>query len=87
MSDRTAHKEERLNEFPVTERETSGVYNCLGCVFVYHNKRPQLERAVTDRHSQLSVDRGAEGTDSWTADGDRRTQSLVVSQQESVSDR
>lgn len=84
MSDRTAHKEERLNEFPVTERETSGVYNCLGCVFVYHKKRPQL---VTDRHQQLSVDRGAEGTDSWTADGDRRTQSLVVSQQESVSDR
>lgn len=64
MSDITAHKEERLNGFPVTERETSGVYNCLGCVFVYHNKRPQLERAVTDRHSQLSVDRGAEGTDS-----------------------
>ena len=38
--------------------------NCLGCVFVYHNKRPQLEGAVTDKHRQLSVDRGAEGTDS-----------------------
>lgn len=48
MSDRTAHKEERLNEFPVTERETSGVYNCLECVFVYHNKRPQLVTEDTD---------------------------------------